>query len=208
MARSFASVATSGRVRYFAPMPRHSRFALDAATPFVALDFETADRRGDSACAVALMRVEGLEIVERRVCLIRPPRRYFQFTYIHGITWDDVKFEPTFAESWPHLRDIFDGAEFVAAHNAGFDRHVLHTCCTAARLDMPPQPFLCTVQLSRRTWRLPSNNLPAVCRHLGIELNHHDAESDAEACAHIVIAAARAKAERVKPQKRQENSLF
>jgi DNA polymerase-3 subunit epsilon len=31
-----------------------------------------------------------------------------------------------------------------------------------------------------------------VCRHLGIPLNHHDALSDAEACARIAIEAARA----------------
>ena len=35
-------------------------------------------------------------------------------------------------------------------------------------------------------------NLPAVCRRLGIGLIHHDAASDAEACARIVIAAASA----------------
>jgi DNA polymerase-3 subunit epsilon len=31
--------------------------------------------------------------------------------------------------------------------------------------------------------------LKSVCRRLGIALNHHDAGSDAEACARIVIAA-------------------
>ena len=181
--------------RYSAPMPRRGFHpAFDPSAPFVALDFETADRGRDSACAIALMRVEGMEIVERRVCLIRPPRRYFTFTYIHGITWNDVQHEPTFADAWPYLRGILDGAAFLAAHNAGFDRRVLEACCLAARLDVPLQPFLCTVQLSRRTWKLPANNLPAVCRYLGLDLKHHDPASDAEACARIVIAAARATA--------------
>jgi len=38
-------------------------------------------------------------------------------------------------------------------------------------------------------WRLPSARLPAVCAHLGIPLDHHNAISDAEACARIAIAA-------------------
>src|SRR5437763_3066430 len=149
-------------------MPRTARFAHDPAAPFVALDFETADRGNDSACALALIRVEAMEIVERRVCLIRPPRRYFTFTYIHGITWHHVKDAPTFAEAWPTLRPLLDGAAFLAAHNAGFDRGVLRACCLAAGLDEPSHPFVCTVTLSRRTWGLRSNKLPDVCRHLGL----------------------------------------
>ena len=31
--------------------------------------------------------------------------------------------------------------------------------------------------------------LPDVCNYLGIDLRHHQADSDAEACAQIVIAA-------------------
>jgi DNA polymerase-3 subunit epsilon len=46
---------------------------------------------------------------------------------------------------------------------------------------------LCTVQLARKTWELASNKLPSVCAHLGIELNHHNAASDAEACALIAV---------------------
>src|SRR5262245_8806410 len=159
--------------------------------PFVAIDFETADRGSDSACAVGLSRVEGMEIVARKVMLLRPPRPYFVFTYIHGITWRDVKDSPTFADAWPELSRFLEGIDFLAAHNASFDRRVLETCCFRAGLAVPGTPFLCTLQVSRRTWRLPSNKLPDVCSHLGVSLKHHDAGSDADACAQIVIAAKR-----------------
>ncbi len=156
---------------------------------FVALDFETADCGSDSACALGLVRVEGLTIVERRSCLIRPPRASFTFSYIHGITWRHVKDQPAFAELWPGMAAMLEGVSFVAAHNAGFDRNVLRTCCEQALLPVPAIPFVCTVRLSRKTWRLRSAKLPDVCRHLGLPLRHHDAASDAEACARIVIAA-------------------
>src|SRR5881628_3812715 len=117
-------------------MPRRrGRIAFDATAPFVAIDFETADRGSDSACAVALMRVEGMEIVERRAWLLKPPRPYFLFTYVHGITWHDVKDAPTFAEAGPEMRLMLDGAQCLAAHNAYFGRRVLETCCFAAGLD-------------------------------------------------------------------------
>jgi DNA polymerase-3 subunit epsilon len=160
---------------------------------FVAIDFETSDRGSDSACAVAMVRVEGLEIVERRVQLLRPPRPRFVFTYIHGITWQDVADKPTFAQAWPELAEMLDGAEQLAAHNAGFDRGVLQTCCHFAGHAMPQLPFICTMHLARRTWGIYPTKLSDVCRRLGLPLRHHDPASDAEACARIVIAARRQK---------------
>lgn len=163
---------------------------LPPHSAFVALDFETADHGPDSACAVGVVRVEGGKVVHREGLLIRPPRPQILFTRVHGITWPMVATAPMFADVWPRLLPLFDGAAFLAAHNAPFDRRVLQACCTAAGLPPPPLPFVCTVQLSRKKWGLKPNDLPSVCRRLGIGLMHHDAASDAEACARIVIAAA------------------
>ncbi len=166
---------------------------LDASPParrtFVALDFETADHGRDSACQIAAIRVEDGAIVARSVHYVRPPRSTFFFSGIHGITWNHVRREPTFAELWPRIAPIFEGAAFIAAHNAPFDRSVLNACCATARIPAPITPFLCTVKLARASWSLNPAKLPDVCRHLGIALRHHDAASDAEACAHIVLAA-------------------
>lgn len=156
---------------------------------FVAIDFETADRYKDSACAVGIVRVEGTEIVESVVRLIRPPRREFEFTYIHKITWPMVANEPDFAELWPDIAYLFEDIDFLAAHNASFDRKVLQSCCDVHHIDYPGLPFLCTVQLARKEFSIFPTKLPDVCRSLDIELNHHDALSDANACARIVIAA-------------------
>jgi DNA polymerase-3 subunit epsilon len=158
---------------------------------FVAIDFETADAGRDSACAVGLVRVEGGEIVRREQRLIRPPRSRFEFTWVHGITWEDVRGEPPFGRVWPELAGILEGAEFLAAHNAGFDRSVLSSCCRAADLPAPALPFECTMRLARRAWGIRPTRLPDVCGRLGIELRHHDALSDAEACARILLRAGR-----------------
>src|SRR6266498_345966 len=163
--------------------------------PFVAIDFETADTGADSACAVGLVRVEDLKIVARETVLIRPPRERILFTFIHGITWPMVKDAPVFRDAWSKVSHLLEGATFLAAHNAPFDRGVLTACCTAHSLAVPAAPFLCTVQLARRKWAMKPANLPAVCRRLGIGLIHHDPASDAEACARIVIAAAAQSAE-------------
>ncbi|HVS36896.1 MAG TPA: 3'-5' exonuclease [Gemmataceae bacterium] len=167
------------------PLPRPQ-----AGPPcFVAIDFETADRGNDSACAVGLVRVAGAEIVHRAHFLIRPPRRTSAFTYVHGITWAHVAQQPTFAELWPRLREHLGGADFLAAHNAAFDRSVLKACCERAGLPVPDLRFECSMRLARDAWGLRPTKLPDVCRRLGIPLRHHDPLSDAEACARIVLAA-------------------
>jgi DNA polymerase III subunit epsilon len=156
---------------------------------FVAIDFETANRSRSSACAVALVRVEGDRIVERVVDLIRPPTRCFEFTYIHGISWSHVKAHRAFCAVWRCLSPLLDGAEFLAAHNAKFDQGILGTCCRESRVSIPELPFLCTVKLARARWQLRPTRLPDVCDFLGLPLRHHDPMSDAEACARIVLAA-------------------
>jgi DNA polymerase III subunit epsilon len=156
---------------------------------FVALDFETADPMRDSACALALVRVEDGRVTARDVRLLRPPREEFHFTRIHGLTWEMVEKEPAFGEAWPEMAPLLEGADFLAAHNASFDRSVMRACCEGAGLGMPAVPFLCTVRLARRTWGIYPTRLPDVCRRLRIPLRHHEAGSDAEACASIVVRA-------------------
>ena len=162
---------------------------------FVALDFETANHSPDSACAIGLVRVEGEQVVAQQGSLIRPPSRHFAFTRIHGITWDQVKTESTFAAVWPRFVALLQGAQFIAAHNASFDRNVLSVCLQKAQLAPPRLPFVCTLQLARRVLGIFPSNLSAVAQHLAVPLQHHDALSDAHACAQIVIAARRRSAE-------------
>jgi DNA polymerase-3 subunit epsilon len=156
---------------------------------FIAIDFETADYGADSACAIGLVVVRKNKIVQRDLHLIRPPRASFYFTYLHGIEWRHVHKAPTFRELWPVIKQTLEAGDFVAAHNASFDKRVLTACCQMARIEVPDFRFVCSMELARRTWGLYPTRLPDVCNHLGIALNHHDPISDAEACARIIIAA-------------------
>lgn len=165
--------------------PKHRPFDR-----FAALDFETADYGRDSACAIAVVVAEQGRIVKQMYSLIRPPRRDFVFSYLHGITWQDVAHQPVFGEVWPQIATLFEGVEFVAAHNASFDRGVVEACCAASGVTPVELPYLCTMKLSRRLWDLRPTKLSDVCRHFSIPLNHHEALSDARACAHIVLKAA------------------
>ncbi|MGA2172075.1 MAG: 3'-5' exonuclease [Sedimentisphaerales bacterium] len=162
------------------------------STCFVALDFETANNERGSACSVGLVKVVNGEIVAKERRLINP-QTYFldDFTEnVHGITAEDVKDAPLFDKVWQELSPLLDGAEFIAAHNAIFDKAVLYKCCESYKIKPPAQKFVCTVKIAKACWKLNPAALNNVCDHLGIELNHHhEALSDALACAKIVINA-------------------
>jgi len=119
----------------------------------------------------------------REQCLIRPPVRHFAFTPIHGLTGDNVRDAPFFDGLWPTLLERIADTSFLAGHNAPFDRHALGSCCRTFHRQQPPQPFVCTVRLARTVWSAYPTKLADVCRHLNIQLRHHETGSDAEACA-------------------------
>lgn len=168
------------------PVPQWIIFPV---SNFLAIDFETANGARDSACALGLVTVSGGQIINEECHLIRPPSSDFWFTHIHGITWQDVADSPDFGRIWKVIEHHFQSVDFVAAHNAGFDKGVLAACCRTYDLGAPAVPYQCTVSLARNQWGVRPTKLPDVCNFLGIKLDHHQADSDARACAQIVIAA-------------------
>jgi DNA polymerase-3 subunit epsilon len=154
---------------------------------FIAMDFETAGYSRNSACAVGIVLVDNLVITDQFYTLIRPPVNDFRFTWLHGISWNDVKDKPAFDELWPEISGYFDGIDFAVAHNAPFDRSVLRACCAFYGIDEPGVDFECTLRIARKRLALSSNKLDRVSAHFGIELDHHNALSDSLACAKIMM---------------------
>ena len=111
----------------------------------MAIDFETATRRRDSACASGIAVGHRGGVVLSRSYLIRPPSSRFTFTGIHGWGWKDVRDEPTFEELWHCLRPWIASADFLVAHNGAFDQSVLHACCSRIGVRPPLKRFVCAV---------------------------------------------------------------
>ena len=159
----------------------------------LALDFETANERRDSACAVGLAWIADRRIVRRESHLIRPPEMRFSpgNIRVHGILPANVVDAPGFAAVMaPYLADLAGG--LILAHNASFDIGVLRAGLARAGLPVPDLSYLCTVQVSRRVFPAPEGcGLGKVARRLGIRFEHHDAGEDAYACAAIALAAMR-----------------
>lgn len=156
---------------------------------FTAIDFETANRYPTSACSIGIVVVRGGEIVEECSRFIRPEPFFFyrKFIDIHGITPDMVEDAPSFYDVWASIGRYFD-TEALVAHNAVFDMSVLKACLERADIYARLPHSLCTCRLSRKLVKgLPNYKLNTLCDHFGIELNHHEALSDARGAAKIMI---------------------
>lgn len=165
------------------------------ALDFTAIDFETANGNAASACAVGLVKVRSGCIVDRFATLIRPTAPYDEFwewnVKIHGIRAGDVLDAPDWVETQRQILE-FGGDDVYVAHNAGFDKGVMRAAAKAARLPVPDMRWTDSLRIARKTYALESYRLPVAALAAGFDdFQHHDAAGDAEACAAIVIGAAK-----------------
>lgn len=152
---------------------------------FVAIDFETAVGKRNSACAVGIVTVENNQITEEYFTLIQPPDNeyFYQNIRIHGINPEDTADSPFFDELYPEIKKRLEG-KTVVAHNESFDRSVLRKTMEHYGLDFDElklaDKWECTLKMHGAA-------LNVCCQRHGIELDHHDALSDARACAELYL---------------------
>ncbi len=168
---------------------------------YLALDFETGNASPLSACALGASVFEDNQLVDEKISLIRPPECVGRFHWgnvrVNHIKEKMVADAPSFAEVWEPLADIAEGSVIVC-HNAMFDTNVLCSCLAHYGLKMPECRYLCTVKVSKRVWpELENHKLDTVSAALHIDLNHHEAGSDARAAGLILQAALRRTAARM-----------
>jgi DNA polymerase III subunit epsilon len=156
---------------------------------FVAIDFETAS--GYHPCSVGIVTVENGLIVEEYLTLIQPPQNQYNpyTTAIHGIYPSDTVHAKNFLEIFPEIKKRIQNKKIVA-HNESFDRNVLAKSMAIYGLNYADLNigfrWECTVKLYKAKGIKPTK-LSDCCRIMNIALNHHEALSDARACAQLYL---------------------
>jgi len=159
---------------------------------FTAIDFETATGNRNSACAVGIITVENGEIIDEYYTLIQPPNNEYNWhnKQVHGITENDTHNAPTFNKIYPEIKKRLQ-EKIVVAHNESFDRSVLQKTMTENGFDYSElrisDRWKCTMKLCRANDKYPSGKLDECCAVDNIELKHHEALSDARACAELYL---------------------
>ncbi len=158
---------------------------------FTAIDFETATGHPESACAVGIVTVNDGIIVEEYYTLIQPPNNeyWYRNIMVHGIKPIETLDGKTFDQLFPEIQKRLFGRKIVA-HNEAFDRRVLTKTMQAYGLYYDELEIAdmweCTCKIYRRKGYKPAN-LKHCSELNNIELVHHEALSDARACAKLYL---------------------
>ena len=149
---------------------------------FTAIDFETAHGKRWSICQIGLIRVENAVITHKISQLVQPPDNYYwsNFIDIHGITPRKTMNAPTFDQVWSKMEPFIKYQNVVAHNGFSFDFQCLKQTLEYYDMATPDYEGHCTYKIYRK-------NLAALCAEYRIQLNHHDALSDALACAKLFM---------------------
>lgn len=156
---------------------------------FVAIDFETAISH--HICSVGIVTVENDLITDEFQALIQPPGNQYNWhnIQVHRIKPTDTINALFFNQLYPEIKKRLLG-KTVVAHNESFDRNVLKKSMADYGLDYSelniPDRWECTLNIYRAKGFYPAN-LEACCHIQKIALNHHEALSDARACAKLYL---------------------
>lgn len=169
---------------------------------FIAIDFETANQRHESAISIGLVKFVDGKKADSFYSLIKPEKEldeeYFfpAFIDIHGLTCDDVKDAPLFNELWDSdLKHWLDGSLPLVAHNANvFDMKVLNALFEKYSIEHTPIKYFDSLLIARQVWpHFESHRLTALGEEFGIEYDAHNALADSETCGKIILLAAQEK---------------
>jgi DNA polymerase-3 subunit epsilon len=158
---------------------------------FTAIDFETATGSPESACAVGIVTVEDGIITEEYYTLIQPPNNeyWYRNIMVHGIKPVETINEKTFDSLFPEIQKRLFGRKIVA-HNEAFDRRVLKSTMNYYGLYYDEleiaEMWECTCKIYRKKGYKPAN-LKHCADLNNIQLVHHEALSDARACAKLYL---------------------
>ncbi len=147
---------------------------------FAAIDFETAHGRRWSICQVGLVTVENGIIKDQLSILVKPPNNFYwdRFVDIHDITPEHTANTQTFDKVWQQIEPFIKNKNLVAHNGFSFDFHCLNQTLEYYNIEPPKYTGHCT-------YRIFGDNLASLCKKYVIPLNHHNALSDAMACAKL-----------------------
>ena len=177
-------------------LPTKSRRQLTFYNPFsmtltAVIDFETtgiSPGMGDRATEVAIVLLDNGQVVDRFQSLMNTGVRIPAFiTQLTGITNAMVDSAPAAAQIMADASRFVGGAPLVA-HNASFDRRFWQAELAHAGLGAP-QPFICTLLLSRRLYpQAPNHKLGSLVDYHRLPRTGqaHRALADAEMAAELL----------------------
>ncbi len=146
-----------------------------------------------SACALGITFVERGVVLDTIQTYIKPPEEFSSFdpfnVSIHKIQPNQIKNAPTFDVVWEIIEKFHSNNDIpFACHYSGFDIRVTEALLRHYQIDFQEIKFYDTFTIAKKMWPEFSNHkLNYLAHKFDIHLDHHNAASDAQACALIAL---------------------
>ena len=149
---------------------------------FVVFDTETTgfSPTTDRIVELGAVKFRNGEVVEEKSWLINPGRKIpYWATKVHGITDEEVKNEPAFADIYPQFLEFISGSVLIA-HNAKFDISFVKAEATRAGRELPANKVIDSLALFRKWYpKSSSHSVAAVAKHAAVRTDTlHRAAAD------------------------------
>jgi DNA polymerase-3 subunit epsilon len=158
---------------------------------FVALDVETANSSRASICQIGIVSFSNGKIKSKKSWLINPEENFDDRNIeIHGIKPEDVIDKGTFLNLYEEIKTYIENSFIV--HHGSFDRTAFARVYEKYELDVIESKWIDNTRVVRNTWdkfKSKGYGLKNLTEYFDIELEHHDALSDAFAAGKIAILA-------------------
>ncbi|MDA7951923.1 MAG: 3'-5' exonuclease [Pirellulaceae bacterium] len=158
---------------------------------FVAIDVETANHDMASICQIGMVKYTDGKLADEWESYINPEVCFESIIKrVHGISEETVASSPTLPDVLPEIVEFI--GDFVLVCHTHFDRVSLCKAVDRYQKIMPPNLWLDSAKVTRRTWEQFSYRgygLENVCNFLEYDYQAHDALEDAKAAAQVLLAA-------------------
>jgi len=159
---------------------------------FIAVDVETANRHQGSICQIGLACFDDGALAWQWSALVDPEGEFDPFNIdIHRINPERI----AGAAKWPAVVECIAtslSSQTIVSHTR-FDQIALAAASERYGLALPDCRWIDSHAIARQVWpEMSRHRLRDLCEALDIELDHHDALSDATACGRIIVAGMKA----------------
>lgn len=159
---------------------------------FTFVDVEIPNLNNDCICAISMIVIdEGKEIV--RTTELINPKTFFSANNIkiHNIHRKDVLDKRTLKQFWADYGQYFEEPYIIGAHNAMSDISVLNKDLARINTEIHASSYIDTMDIMdqfyyRGNQKKGDLRLCNIAKHLDIAIDHHNPESDVNACYEIV----------------------
>lgn len=156
---------------------------------YISFDLEMPNNYRPRISAIGITVIDDGQIVDRIYSLVNPEVKFDPYIVkLVGITPQMVADKPTFPEIWEKISSVMSSGILVA-YNAPSDLRALALCLNYYRIPwFPAVKCICTYSMGLDCYPdLERHSLDALCEHIGVDIDHHNAESDSYGSARLLL---------------------